>query len=221
MKNEIIPFNFKGYSVRSLIKDNAPWFVAKDVCGVLGIQQAARSVENFPKNEILKVSSTYLGSRGSWGGASSFLCVNEPGIYRLIFQSRKPEAEQFKTWVFNEVLPQIRKTGSYSAPAVEGLQKSLMIAQSERNTYKRLWEEERHTVRRFENRNFLTVADKREILTLYINKYPVSAIQRITKKGRIRIKNFISEVLKMDDPAMDAMFAEWKRADASRGKEAV
>lgn len=41
------------------------------------------------------------------------ICINEPGLYRLIFQSRKPEAEKFKRWVFHDVLPQIRKTGSY------------------------------------------------------------------------------------------------------------
>ena len=46
------------------------------------------------------------------------LCVNEPGFYRLVFQSRKPEAERFKTWVFTEVLPSIRKKGYYAFPKV-------------------------------------------------------------------------------------------------------
>ena len=47
------------------------------------------------------------------------ICVNEPGVYRLIFKSRKPEAEQLKTWVFEEVLPMIRKTGKYEHEIVE------------------------------------------------------------------------------------------------------
>ena len=46
------------------------------------------------------------------GGARSLIFINEPGLYRLIFQSRKPEAEKFKRWIFHEVLPSIRKTGS-------------------------------------------------------------------------------------------------------------
>lgn len=62
----------------------------------------------------MTISSTDVQDRNSWGGASSFLCVNEPGLYRLIFQSRKPEAETFKTWVFCEILPAIRETGMYS-----------------------------------------------------------------------------------------------------------
>ena len=152
------------------------------------------------------------------------LCVNEPGLYRLVFRARKEKAELFKTWVFEKAIPQIRKTRSYLSEKmrekIEGLEKSLMIAQSSQNTYKSLWEQERRTIKRYENRNFLTLNDKKEIISLYINKYPVSAIQRITKKGKTRIKNFINEVLAMDDAAMEAMFDEWKKT-SSRDKEAV
>ena len=114
-ENGMVPHVFEGKEVRSVIRDGEPWFVAKDVCEVLGIQQANRSLENFPEDEVLKVSSNVLSKdeREGRGGASSFLVVNEPGLYRLIFQSRKPEAEPFKHWVYHEVLPSIRKTGGY------------------------------------------------------------------------------------------------------------
>ena len=116
--NELSTFQFeKGREFRILERDGDPWFMAKDVCDVLDIGNPTETMRNFPENEILKLSSTEFQDRASWGGASSFLCVNEPGLYRLIFQSRKPEAEAFKTWVFTEVLPSIRKKGYYRLKA--------------------------------------------------------------------------------------------------------
>jgi prophage antirepressor-like protein len=112
--NEIVKFAFEGKNVRITDRNGNPWFVAKDVCNILGLENVALALKNHPKNEILTISSREVQDRETWGGASSFLVVNEPGFYRLIFQSRKPGAEAFKTWVFTEVLPSIRKTGAYS-----------------------------------------------------------------------------------------------------------
>jgi prophage antirepressor-like protein len=116
MMNELTVFQFEGArDVRTLERDGEPRFVAKDVCDVLGIANARDAIADFPDDEILNVASSDVqDSRGAWGGASSFNIVNEPGLYRLIFQSRKPEAEAFKRWVFHEVLPTIRKTGEYA-----------------------------------------------------------------------------------------------------------
>jgi prophage antirepressor-like protein len=86
------------------------------VCAVLGIKQATRTIENFPDDEVLKLAVNTTHSQKNHtgkGGAQYRLYVNEPGLYRLIFQSRKPEAERFKRWIFHEVLPSIRKTGRY------------------------------------------------------------------------------------------------------------
>jgi prophage antirepressor-like protein len=120
---EIIPFIFEGNrEIRVITINGEPWFVVKDLCDNLDIGNPSQAVENFPENEILKLCSTEVsGARetGSWGGASSFLCVNEPGMYRLIFQSRKPEADSIKTWVFTEVLPSIRKTGKYTVTSLD------------------------------------------------------------------------------------------------------
>jgi prophage antirepressor-like protein len=115
-ESNLISRVFEGKTVRVVVKNGEPWFVAKDACDVLGITNPSTSMENFPENEILKIRSTEVSTsreQGKWGGASSFLTVNEPGLYRLIFQSRKREAEAFKTWVFTEVLPDIRRTGRY------------------------------------------------------------------------------------------------------------
>jgi prophage antirepressor-like protein len=85
VKNEKLTlFSFENSRVRTTVKDNEPWFVAADVCTVLGIQQAVRSVENFPDDKVLKVKVATTHSQKNHtgkGGAQYYLCVNEPGLY--------------------------------------------------------------------------------------------------------------------------------------------
>ena len=91
------------------------WFAAVDVAEILGIENVRQNLANFPDAERMTVCTTYSHS-GKRGGAQKITYVNEPGLYRLIFTSRKPEAEKFKRWVFHDVLPSIRKTGKYEMP---------------------------------------------------------------------------------------------------------
>jgi hypothetical protein len=104
---QITPFTYENRAVRAVVIEKEPWFVAKDICDVLGIVEARSALRDFPDSEK-GVHTTH-----TLGGKQEMLTVNEPGLYRLVFQSRKPEAERFKTWVFNDVLPKIRQTGSY------------------------------------------------------------------------------------------------------------
>ena len=90
--------------------DFDPWFAAVDLCRALDIQNVRQNLANFPDDEK-GVSTIY-----TLGGPQKMLVVSEAGLYRLIFMSRKPEAEKFKRWVFHEVLPSIRKYGYYIAP---------------------------------------------------------------------------------------------------------
>ena len=94
-------------NIRALVDENGePWFVAADVAQVLDIQNTTDAVKNLDEDE----QSRYcLGS-----GGSDRIIINESGLYNLIFRSRKPEAKKFRKWVTEEVLPSIRKTGSYS-----------------------------------------------------------------------------------------------------------
>jgi hypothetical protein len=110
-ENSLISRVFRGRAVRAFVRDGEPWFVAKDVCDALGIKNPSQTLENFPENERNTLSSNEGIIDGP--GNPNVNIVNEPGLYRLIFQSRKPEAEAFKTWVFTEVLPDIRRTGRY------------------------------------------------------------------------------------------------------------
>ncbi|AIQ61833.1 antirepressor [Paenibacillus stellifer] len=105
--NQLQVFNFTGSEVRVVIHDGRPWWVAKDVCQAIDIDQSqTRRLDDDEKG--LRLIQTP-------GGSQEVLTVNEPGLYSLILGSRKPEAKSFKRWITHEVLPAIRTTGMYAA----------------------------------------------------------------------------------------------------------
>lgn len=105
MNNEIQQFDFKGASLRTLTDEaGEPWFVAKDVCDILGHSNVSMALDRLDDDERSKFN---LGRQGETN------IVNEAGLYVLVLSSRKPEAHEFKRWVTHEVLPSIRKTGGY------------------------------------------------------------------------------------------------------------
>lgn len=101
-------FNYKGQQVRTVIKDGQPWWVAKDVCNILGLGNSRMALERLDDDE------KGVSLIDTPGGLQQMQVVNEPGLYVLILGSRKKEAKEFKRWVTHEVLPSIRQTGSYS-----------------------------------------------------------------------------------------------------------
>jgi prophage antirepressor-like protein len=98
-------FQFGTNSVRTILKNNEPWFVAKDVCDVLELTNPTVAISRLDEDEVTKLNL------GGLSGESNL--VNEAGLYTLILGSRKPEAKQFKRWITHEVLPMIRQTGGY------------------------------------------------------------------------------------------------------------
>lgn len=99
-------FDFEGHQVRTHIDESgAPWFSAKDVCEILGINQYRNAIDKLRGNEraVILLNASLKEA-----------VVSEAGLYRIIFRSSKPSAVRFQDWVFTEVLPQIRKTGGYS-----------------------------------------------------------------------------------------------------------
>ncbi|MCL2608654.1 MAG: hypothetical protein FWD94_01945 [Treponema sp.] len=221
MRNEIVPFKFEGLSMRHIVLDGRYWFAAQDILDALEYSGSVR-----PSAMMGHVPDEWKGIEpfDTPGGTQKLLCLSEEGLYFFAARSDKRKAIPFQKWVVGKLLPQIRKTGAYLPDGMTAVSeqelRELLIARSERNTYKKLWIEERREVRRHENRNFLSVGDKREILALHVNGYPLEAIRRITKKGRIRIRNFIDGVTAMDDGEMDGMLAEWRKAEdmaAERG----
>ncbi len=109
--NNLQIFNFKGNSLRTVMIGMEPWFVAKDICDVLTLSNSRKTLQTIETDEV---TSSYVID--SLGRKQKMNCVNESGLYSLIMQSRKPEAKKFKRWVTHEVLPSIRKTGSYIIP---------------------------------------------------------------------------------------------------------
>lgn len=112
-----IAFSFhETHDVRIQVIDGEPWFCLKDVCEVLDIKNVSQLSSQLDEKGICK---TYTPTKG---GKQQLVYVNEPNLYRVIFRSNKPEAKQFQDWVFNDVLPTIRKTGRYErTPAAEPL----------------------------------------------------------------------------------------------------
>lgn len=109
MNGQVEVFNFSQEKtpIRVQLINSEPWFVAKDVCEVLGHSNHKMAVKSLDEDEK-GVSSVY-----SLGGNQQTTVVSESGLYSLIFQSRKPEAKKFRKWVTAEVLPSIRKKGYY------------------------------------------------------------------------------------------------------------
>lgn len=104
-------FNYEGMNVRTVIIDNEPWFVAKDVCEVLEVNNPSQALSRLDIDE----KNTIILNEGNRGNPNQAV-VNEPGLYSLIMGSRKPEAKKFKRWVTHDVLPAIRKHGGYLTP---------------------------------------------------------------------------------------------------------
>jgi prophage antirepressor-like protein len=108
MSAQVIPFIYNDKPVRSIERNGEPWFVGKDVCAVLDLTNTAKSIERLDDDEK-GITSVY-----THGGSQEMIIISEAGVYRLVFTSRKKEAEDFKRWLAHEVLPQLRKTGKFA-----------------------------------------------------------------------------------------------------------
>ena len=105
-QNGVVPFQNEtlNCTVRAVVKDGEPWFVAKDVCDALEIGNVSQAVSYLDEDEKSNIITNDIAQNG--GRAP--LIINESGLYSLILRSRKPEAKKFKKWVTAEVLPSIR-----------------------------------------------------------------------------------------------------------------
>ncbi|MDD0936979.1 Bro-N domain-containing protein, partial [Xylella fastidiosa subsp. multiplex] len=111
--NEVTPFQFESKDVRIQLDEvSAPWFNANDVCAVLEFGNARQAIESHVDiDDVQKLDTT-----DTLGRTQRTNHINESGLYALIMGSTKPAAKRFKRWVTSEVLPTLRKTGTYSTP---------------------------------------------------------------------------------------------------------
>jgi prophage antirepressor-like protein len=109
--NELTLFNFESHQVRVVLDEHEePWFVGKDVAEVLGYADTVNALKQHCKGVVKRHPLQ------TPGGMQEVRVISEPDVFRLVVNSKLPAAEKFERWVFEEVLPSIRKTGSYTAP---------------------------------------------------------------------------------------------------------
>lgn len=107
----IVPYVFDATPIRVQVVDGQPWFVAADVCAVLGIAHHLDALARLDDDERGSLLVDTLG------GAQRGAAVNESGMWKLVLRSRKPAAKRLVKWLTSEVLPSIRQTGAYGAPS--------------------------------------------------------------------------------------------------------
>lgn len=120
MSNDIQVFQNQEFGeLRTIVKEGEPWFVAKDVCDILEIQNHKDAIKRLDDDEKSGVVLT-----DPHGRPQETNCVSEFGLYSLVLGSRKPQAHAFKRWVTHDVIPSIRKHGAYMTP--ETIEKALL-----------------------------------------------------------------------------------------------
>jgi len=104
-------FVIKSAKLRHTVDERGePWFIAKDVCDYLELENVSQACKRLFEG-YARISPVYTEN-----GEKEMLTVNEPGLYQLIFQSRKPEAVAFQRWVMEDLLPSLRRNGHYQMP---------------------------------------------------------------------------------------------------------
>lgn len=121
--NELKVFNYQDNEVRTVEINGEPWFVLKDVCAVLGIGNSRMVFDRLDSDEkgVSQIDTP--------GGLQNVNIVNESGLYNVLLRSDKPEAKPLRKWVTSEVLPSIRKTGSYAQKPLSPVEMFAMQAQ--------------------------------------------------------------------------------------------
>lgn len=107
--NELQNFNFNNLQVRTVLIENEPWFVAKDVADILEYSETAQMTRRLDKEDSMSVKLTGMNMKST--------IINESGLYEAIIGSKKKDARKFKRWITHEVLPTIRKHGVYMTDA--------------------------------------------------------------------------------------------------------
>lgn len=131
---DLLSYHFDTAEVRVVIRDGKPWWAAFDVCAILGLKNVTRAISRLRQKEKMLVQGFELSvqpllevkvtnvhddekdvhSMNTLGRSQDMWVVNNTGLYRLIFRSRKPEAERFQDWVYEDVLPSIQQHGFYT-----------------------------------------------------------------------------------------------------------
>lgn len=122
----MIPFSKNGWEIRTLEKDGEPWFVARDIAKALGYYDTDQAVRSHCKK-----ANDFSTRQNNGGYIPPMKIIPESDLYRLVMRSQLKSAEEFQDWVMEEVLPSIRKTGSYSSSVPQTFADALLLAASQ------------------------------------------------------------------------------------------
>lgn len=122
MTHPLAIFNYEGNQVRIIERDGEPWFISADIATLLGYRDAYTACRYLDADEKDTLKSCTLGGR------QDMIVINESGLYSLILRSSKEESKRFKKWITSEVIPSIRKTGSYSMQPQELIARAVIEA---------------------------------------------------------------------------------------------
>lgn len=111
---DVVPYRFEDHPVRITDRDGAPWFILADVCRILDLSNPSKAAASLDDDERHTLTN---GEGIAAPQVQQMTVINESGLWSLILRSRKAEAKRFKKWLTAEVLPSIRQTGQYGAPA--------------------------------------------------------------------------------------------------------
>lgn len=148
MSNQMQIFNFQdnpNFPVKVIIQNDKEYFLAKNVCNILELANVSQALSRLEKDDI--ISNDTLTN----GGMQKMSYVSEAGLYELVFASKKPEAKEFKKWVFNKVLPDIRKTGKFEIQQPKIDSQFLLQLSQEMAKKERLIEEQAKEIKVLEN----------------------------------------------------------------------
>lgn len=119
-------FHFHEFEIREITDANGePWFIARDVCDILGLDHISNALAKVPEHHLTVIRLQ------SGGQEREMKAVDEPGLYRLVLRSDKPQAEPFMEWVTADVLPAIRKNGGYAVNNQQSDQDRIITTQDE------------------------------------------------------------------------------------------
>jgi anti-repressor protein len=180
---EIEQFKFNGQEMRTLVEEsNSVLFLASDVCRILGYQNGRKAVSDHCKLD--GVTKRYIIDSMGRNQEATFL--SEPNMYRLVMKSNKPEAEPFERWVMEEVLPSIRRKGSYQKTSGELSRKdlALMVVQAE--------EEKEQALLRLTEANQQIESDKPKVIfadavSVSDNSLLIGEVAKILKQKGVNI----------------------------------
>lgn len=126
MSTDIRVFNYMDADVRTMDRDGDLWWVLRDVCAAIGISDHVTVAKRLDEDEVGLAQVTDV-----YGREQKTYIINEAGLYNVIIRSDKPSAKDFKRWVTHEVIPSIRKTGSYSTQPPQLTPAQLIAAQAQ------------------------------------------------------------------------------------------